>query len=68
MQILITCRYLVWSLQVKKIYSYSIGYVGDFNKIKPLCIMLLKRSAFVKGFDCGKKWAYFLILNDLLKI
>ena len=42
---LITYRYLVWFLLVKKIYKYFIGCKDDDDhKIKLLCIMLSKAS------------------------
>ena len=50
-------------------YNYFIGYMGDDYKIKALCIILLKTSAFKKYYDSGTKWVYFLIEYDaLLKI
>ena len=40
----------------------------DDHKVKPLHIMLLKTTAYVKCYDGQTKWMYFLIEdNDLLK-
>ena len=41
---------------------------GNGNKVKPLNIMLLKTSAYVKSYDGRTKWMYFFIEdNDLLE-
>ena len=43
--------------------------MGDYYKIKALCMMLLNTTAFVKGNDSETKWVNFLIEDDaLLKI
>ena len=53
---------------VEKIYKYFIGYMVDYCKIKPLCISLLKTSAYVKIYDGETKWIYFLTEDgELLK-
>ena len=40
----------------------------DDHKVKPLHIMLLKTTAYVKCYDGQTKWMYFLIEDDdLLK-
>ena len=55
---------------VEKNYKYFIGYLDDdYNiKYKPLCIMLPKRSTYVKNYDGETKWMNFFIKdNDLLK-
>ena len=36
------------------------------NKVKPLHILLPKRSAYVKSYDGQTKWMYFLIKDDEL--
>ena len=45
---------------------YFIGYLYNDNKVKPLYIMLPKRSAYVKSYDGQTKWMYFLIEDDEL--
>ena len=35
----------------EKNYAYFIGYLYNDNKVKPLYIMLPKRSAYVKSYD-----------------
>ena len=42
-----------------KSYKYLIGYKDDDHKLKPLRIILLKTSAYAKGYDGGTKWKYF---------
>ena len=36
----------------------------DYNKVKPLHIMLPKTSAHVKSYDGQTEWMYFLIEDD----
>ena len=43
-----------------------IGYKDDDHKIKLLCIMLPKTSAYVKSYDGEAKWMYFFIEVDEL--
>ena len=43
-----------------------IGYKDDNDKIKPLCIMLPKTSAYVKTYDGETKWMYFFVEDDEL--
>ena len=50
----------------EKINKYFIGYKDDDHKIKPLRIMLWKRSAYVKRYVGETKWMYFLIKDDEL--
>ena len=45
-------------------YKYSIVYLYNGNKIKPLNIMLPKTCAYVKRYDGQTKWMYVLIEND----
>ena len=45
-------------------YKYFIGYLYDNHKVKPLHIMLLKTSAYVKSYDGQTKWMYFFIEDD----
>ena len=44
--------------------KYFIGYLFDNHKVKPLHIMLLKTSTYVKSYDGQNKWMYFLIDDD----
>ena len=44
---------------VKKNYKYLIGHLFNDNKVKPLQIMLLKKTAHVKRYDEQTKWMYF---------
>ena len=39
--------------------------MDDDYKIKPLHIMLLKTSAYVKNYDHKTKWMFFLIEDDI---
>ena len=48
----------------KKNCKYSIGYLDDDYRIKPLHIMLPKASDYVKIYDGQIKWIYFLIEGD----
>ena len=48
----------------EKNYKYSIGYLYNNHKVKPLHIML--PSAYVKCCDGQTKWMYFLIEDDVL--
>ena len=41
--------------------KYFIVYLDDYYKIKPLSVILPKMSAYVKSYDDGTKWMYFLI-------
>ena len=53
----------------EKNFKYFIGYLYNYNKVKPLHIMLHKISAYVKSYDGQiKSCMYFLIEDDdLLK-
>ena len=35
----------------EKNYKYSIGYLYNGHEVKPLHVMLLKTSIYVKGYD-----------------
>ena len=48
----------------EKNYKYFIGYLYNDDKVKPLHIMLPKRSAYAKSYDGQTKWMYFLIEDD----
>ena len=48
----------------KKNYKYFIGYFYNDHKVKPLHIMLLKTSAYVKSYDGQIEFMYFLIEDD----
>ena len=51
----------------EKNYKYFIGYLYNDNKVKPLHIMLLKTSAYVKSNDGQNNCMYYLMEdNDLL--
>ena len=43
----------------EKSYKYFIGYL-----YKPIHVMLLKTSAYVKSYDGQTKWMYFLTEYD----
>ena len=45
--------------------KYFVGNIDD-DKITPLTIMLPKTSAYVKSYDGGTKWMYFLIEDEEL--
>ena len=50
------------------IILYFIGYKDEDNKLKPLHIMPLKTSTYVKSYDGETKWMNFLNKDgDLLK-
>ena len=52
----------------KKSFEYFIRYLCNDHKLKPLQIILLKRSPYVRNYDGQTKWMYFLIEDDdLLK-
>ena len=52
----------------EKNYKQFIGYLYNGNKVKPLNIMLNKKSAHVKSYDRQTKWMYFFIEDgDLLE-
>ena len=46
--------------------KYFISYMDDDYKIKPLCIMLAKTSAYVKSYGGITKRTYLLIEYDKL--
>ena len=55
-----------WCCLVKKGFKYLIG-LKDNGKVKPLCMMLLKKCGYTKSFN-GTKYISFLIKdNELLK-
>ena len=58
--------YFFYSGEKKKNYKYFIGYLYDVYNVKPLYIMLLETSAYVKTYDGQTKWMYFLIEDDYL--
>ena len=51
---------------VKKGFKYFIGY-KDAKKIRPLCVFLLKMSAYRKDFDETKYMSFFIKDDELLK-
>ena len=55
-----TIGHLTTLLLVKKTIN---TFLVD-NKVKPLHIMLLKTSAYVKSSDGQSEWMYFLIEDD----
>ena len=48
----------------KNNYKYSVGYLYNDDKVKPLQIILPKTSAYVKGCDGQTKGMHFLIEDD----
>ena len=53
----------------EKSFKYFIGYLYNDNKVRPLHIMLPRRSTYVKNYDGQTKLMYSLIEeDDLLKI
>ena len=53
----------------EKSFKYFIGYLYNDNKVRPLHIMLPRRSTYVKNYDGQIKLMYSLIEeDDLLKI
>ena len=51
-----------------KNYERFIGYMDDNYKIKLLCIMLPKRSTYVKSYGGEAIWMHFVIEDyELLK-
>ena len=51
---------------VKKRFKYFIGY-KDAKKIRPLCVFLLKMSAYRKDFDETKYMSFLIKDDELLK-
>ena len=51
---------------VKKGFKYFISY-KDAKKIRPLCVFLLKMSAYRKDFDETKYMSFFIKDDELLK-
>ena len=52
----------------EKNYKYFIGHLYNGDTFKPLNIMLLKTSAYVKSYDGQTRRMYFFIEDDdLLK-
>lgn len=56
--------YVIITLLVKKGFKYFIGYNND-EKVKPLCIIILKMRGYLKDFDESKCMS-FTITDDLL--
>ena len=50
----------------EKIYKYFIGHLYNDHQVKPLHVMLLKTSAYVKSYHEQTKWMYFLTGDDEL--
>lgn len=55
---------MIIPLLVKKGFKYFIGYNND-EKVKPLCIIILKMRGYLKDFDESKCMS-FTITDDLL--
>lgn len=55
---------MIITLLVKKGFKYFIGYNND-EKVKPLCIIILKMRGYLKDFDESKCMS-FTITDDLL--
>ena len=51
---------------VKKGFKFFIGY-KDAKKIRPLCILLSKMSAYRKDFDETKSMSFSIKDDELLK-
>ena len=51
----------------KKGFKYFIGCKDD-DKIKPLCIILLKMSGYVEGFDETKYMSFLIKDKELLEV
>ena len=51
-----------WCCLVKKGFKYLIG-LKDNGKVKPLCMMLLKKCGYTKSFK-GTKYISFLIKDN----
>ena len=49
-----------------KNYKYFIGYLYDGFIIKPLHIMLSKRSTYIESYNVQTKWNFFLIEDNNL--
>ena len=49
---------------VKKNCKYFIGHLYNYDKVKPLNIMLPKQRTYVKNYDGETKWMYPLTEND----
>ena len=43
----------------EKNYKYSIGYLCNDHKVKPLHVILPKTDTYVKIYDGQTKWMYF---------
>ena len=48
----------------EKNYNCFIGYLHNDHEVKPLHIMLLKTSVYVKSYDGQTKWMHFLTEDD----
>ena len=59
-QILRKYQYLTRFILVEKTIS-TLLVTFIYHKVKPLHIMLLKRSAYGNSYDQKTKWMYFLI-------
>ena len=60
------CKYFIGYIYDYKIKPLIIiGYIDNY-KIKPFSIILPKSRAYIKRYDCGTKWMYFLIEDEEL--
>ena len=64
MQILRKYQYLTKFPFGEKDYKYFIDYLHNDKRVKPLYIMLLKTSPYVKSYDGQTRWMHFLIEDD----
>ena len=55
---------MIITLLVKKGFEYFIGYNNE-EKVKPLCIIILKMRGYLKGFD-ESNYVCFTTTDDLL--
>ena len=65
------CRYsyntgIQYGFFRQKKIKYFVVCKDDDHKINPLCIIFLKASAYVKGYDGETKWMYFFVKDDEL--
>ena len=49
---------------MEKNHKYSIGYLHNHNKVRPLHIVPFKARAYVKSYDRRTTWMCFLIEDD----
>ena len=45
-------------------FKYFVGYKED-EIVKPLCIILLQMTGYMKNFEKGDKNMFFMVENDM---